>query len=224
MTTLSSGGTAPNGAVVDPSRPRLPGARCGRRRPGPAASDRGLGGTQPVAPFISGAAADVIQAYRDSHGGTTPTPAMVKQILTSTATDMGRRVRPAGRCLLNIDAAVNAARQMPGTSVTHSSIPELVDTPTQVDVQGAGGSTVHNSVTLYNVSSNTERVTGTYRVLGSETSLGRPVTENVSAPAAGATIPAQGATAAAPITSRCRRAPACSMPTCAGRTRPTTTS
>ena len=74
-----------------------------------------------------------------------------------------------------------------------------MDNPTQLDVQGPGGSTVHTSVTLYNASSATERVTGTYRALGSETSLGRPVTENVSAPSASAPIPAQGATAAAPI-------------------------
>ena len=163
----------------------------------------------------------MIQAYRDSHGGTTPTPAMVKQILTSTATDIGAESDQQGAGLLNIDAAVKAARQMPGTSVTHSSTPELVNNPTQLDVQGAGGSTVHNSVTLYNASSTTERVTGTYRVLGGETSLGRPVTENVSAPSASAPIPAQGATAAAPITFRVPGVPACSMPTCAGRTRPT---
>ena len=42
-------------------------------------------------------------------------------------------------------------------------------------------------------------MTGTYRALGGETSFGQPVTENVSAPAAGAPIPAQGATAAAPV-------------------------
>src|SRR6185437_7397191 len=40
----------------------------------------------------------------------------------------------------------------------------------------------------------------TYRVLGSERSLSNPVTENVSAPAAGTPLPAQGATAAPPIT------------------------
>ena len=144
----------------------------------------------------------MIQAYRDSHGGTTPTPAQVKQILTSTATDIGAEADQQGAGLLNIYAAVEAARQMPGTSVTHSGTPALVDTPTQLDVQGAGGSTVHQSVTLYNASSTTERVSGTYRALGSETSLGRPVTENVSAPPASAPIPAQGATAAAPITFR----------------------
>jgi hypothetical protein len=89
---------------------------------------------------------------------------------------------------------------MPGTSETHSNAPELVANPTQLDVQGPGGSTVNQSVTLYNASSHTERVNGTYRVLGRETSLGKPVTENVSAPSPSAPIPAQGATAAAPIT------------------------
>ena len=200
MTTLSSGGTAPNGAVVDlvaPGYLALAAAGAGQVPPLPTEA---FGGTSQSAPFISGAAADVIQAYRDSHGGTTPTPAMVKQILTSTATDIGAESDQQGAGLLNIDAAVKAARQMPGTSVTSSSTPELVDTPTQVDVQGPGGSTVHNSVTLYNASSNTERVSGTYRELGGETAFGRPVTENVSAPAAGVPLPAQGATAAAPIT------------------------
>ena len=200
MTTLSSGGTAPNGAVVDlvaPGYLALAAAGAGQVPPLPTEA---FGGTSQSAPFISGAAADVIQAYRDSHGGTTPTPAMVKQILTSTATDMGAEADQQGAGLLNIDAAVQAARQMPGTTVTHSSTPELVDTPTQLDVQGGGGSTVHQSVSLYNASSNTERVFGTYRELGSETPFGGPVTENVSAPAAGSPLPAQGATAAAPVT------------------------
>jgi hypothetical protein len=200
MTTLSSGGTAPNGAVVDlvaPGYLALAVAGAGQVPPLPTEA---FGGTSQSAPFISGAAADVIQAYRDTHGGATPTPAQVKEILTSTATDIGADADQQGAGLLNIYAAVEAARQMPGTSQTHSSTPELVDNPTQLDVQAAGGSTVHSSVTLYNASSSTERVTGTYRVLGNETSLGRPVTENVSAPAAGTLLPAQGATAAAPVT------------------------
>jgi hypothetical protein len=97
-------------------------------------------------------------------------------------------------------AAVEAARQLPGTTQTHSAASELVDTPTQLDLQGQGGSTVHTSVTLYNASSGSERVAATYRALGDERPLGRPVTENVSAPPATAPIPAQGAAAAAPIT------------------------
>jgi hypothetical protein len=200
MTTLSSGGTAPNGAVVDlvaPGYLALAPVGAGQVPPLPTEA---FGGTSQSAPFISGAAADVIQAYRDTHGGASPTPAEVKQILTSTATDIGAESDQQGAGLLNIYAAVEAARQMPGTTETHSSAAELVDTPTQLDVQGRGGSTVHTSVTLYNASSKTERVTGTYRVLGRERTLDRPVTENVSAPPSSAPLPAQGATAAAPIT------------------------
>ena len=200
MTTLSSGGTTPYGDVVDlvaPGYLALAAAGAGQT-PLPLPTEA-FGGTSESAPFISGAAADVIQAYRDTHGGATPTPAQVKEILTSTATDIGAEADQQGAGLLNVYAAVEAARQMPGTSQAQSSAAELVDSPTQLDVQGLGGSTVGTSVTLYNASSNPERVFGTYRVLGREFSLGRPVTENVSAPPASAPIPAQGATAAAPI-------------------------
>jgi hypothetical protein len=199
MTTLSSGGTAPFGDVVDLAAPgylALAPVGAGNTPPLPTEA---FGGTSESAPFIAGAAADVIQAYRDTHGGATPTPAQVKAILTSTATDIGADADQQGSGLLNVFAAVEAARQMPGTSAGHSSVPALVDSPTQLDVQGAGGSTVKTSVTLYNASSSAERVSGTYRVLGGETSFGSPVTENVSAPPAGAPVPAQGATAAAPI-------------------------
>jgi hypothetical protein len=201
MTTLSSGGTTPYGDVVDlvaPGYLALAAAGAGQT-PLPLPTEA-FGGTSQSAPFVSGAAADVIQAYRDTHGGVTPTPAQVKEILTSTATDIGAPADQQGAGLLNVYAAVEAARQMPGTSEAHSRAPELVDSPTQLDVQGAGGSTVNTSVTLYNASSTTERVSGSYRVLGNEYSLGRPVTENVSAPSSTASIPAQGATAAAPIT------------------------
>ncbi len=144
----------------------------------------------------------MIQAYRDSHGGASPAPNQVKQILTSTATDIGAESDQQGAGLLNVYAAVQAARQLPGASPAHSGVPALVDDPTQLDVQGQGGSAVGTSVTLYNASSRTERVTGTYRALGRERVLDHPVTENISAPPASAAIPEQGATAAALITFR----------------------
>ena len=201
VTTLSSGGTSPYGDVVDlvaPGYLALAVAGAGQT-PLPLPTEA-FGGTSESAPFISGAAADVIEAYRNTHGGDTPTPAQVKEILTSTATDIGAPADQQGAGLLNVYAAVTAAEQMPGSTETQSSTPELVDSPTQLDVQGPGGSTVNTSVSLYNASSRPERVSGSYRVLGGEYNLGRPVTENVSAPSSSASIPAQGATAAPPIT------------------------
>src|SRR5215467_6905667 len=144
MTTLSSGGTTAPGDVVDLVAPGyLALAVAGTDgQPSPALPTEAFGGTSQSAPFISGAAADVIQAYRDTHGGDTPTPAQVKEILTSTATDIGAAADQQGAGLLNIFAAVEAARQMPGTSGTSTpATPELVANPTQLDVQGAGGST-----------------------------------------------------------------------------------
>jgi hypothetical protein len=199
MTTLSSGGTAPNGRVVDLVAPGYLGLAAAGAGQDPPLPTEAFGGTSQSAPFVSGAAADVIQAYRDTHGGASPTPAQVKQILTSTATDIGAPSDQQGGGLLNIYAAVQAARQMPGTTQSHASGSAVVATPSQVDVQGAGGSTVHSSVSLYNASSSTEKVSGRYRVLGGERPFGKPVTETISAPAAGAPIPPQGATAATPV-------------------------
>ena len=54
------------------------------------------GGTSEASPLTAGTAALVIQAYAEAHGGTDPTPAVVKQIITSTATDIDAPGRPAG--------------------------------------------------------------------------------------------------------------------------------
>ncbi len=116
MTTLSSGGTAPNGRVVDLVAPGYLGLAAAGEGQDPPLPTEAFGGTSQSAPFVSGAAADVIQAYRDTHGGTTPTPAMVKRILTGTATDIGAEADQQGAGLLNVYAAVEAARQMPGAS------------------------------------------------------------------------------------------------------------
>lgn len=198
MTTLSSGGTAPNGATVDLIAPGYLGLAAAGAGQDPPLPTEAFGGTSQAAPFVSGAAADVIQAYRDSHGGTSPSPAQVKQILTGTATDIGAPSDQQGAGLLNVTAAVAAARQLPGTTGTSGTSAALIPTPTQLDVQGKGGSAVRTSATLYNASPAAQTVTGTYRELGGETPFGKPVTENVSAPAG--PLPAQGGTAAAPVT------------------------
>jgi hypothetical protein len=206
MAALSSGGTAPTGKVVDLVAPGYFGgeAACADGSGGcpPGYPTESMRGTSESAPLIAGAAADVIQAYRDTHGGASPAPVQVKEILTSTATDIGAPADQQGAGLLNVYAAVKAAQQMPGSAGTSGpgDAPRLIASPSQLDITGDGGSVSDQSVRLYNTSDAPTTVNGSYRWIGPERQIGRTVTENVSAPAPGLPVPPEGARAAAPIT------------------------
>ncbi|MGH9170527.1 MAG: S8 family peptidase [Acidimicrobiales bacterium] len=100
---------------------------------GTAANIEFTGGTSEAAPLTAGAAADVIQAYSESHHGTDPTPAMVKQILMSSATDIDAPADQQGAGLLNVLAAVKLAQSMPATTVASPSGGVTVS-PNQINV------------------------------------------------------------------------------------------
>jgi Subtilase family len=206
MAAQSSGGTAPTGKVVDlvasdwfggetDCAPLING--CPDDYPIESAA-----GTSEASPLIAGAAADVIQAYRQTHNGASPTPAMIKDILTSTATNIDAPADEQGAGLLNAYAAVKAAQQMPGTTYGHGSdnTPSVVASPSQLDITGNGGSVSNQSVTLYNASTQPTRVTGGYQWINPERQIDPVVTENVSAPDPSLPVPVAGATAATPIT------------------------
>jgi hypothetical protein len=207
MAALSSGGTAPTGKVVDLVAPGYFGgeAACADGSGGcpPNYPTESMRGTSESAPLIAGAAADVIQAYRATHGGANLTPAQIKDVLTSTATDLGAPADQQGAGLLNVYAAVRAAQQLPGTTSANSKsghTASLVASPSQLDVTANGGSVSNQPVSLYNTSGSATTVTGSYRGIGPERQLGRTITESVSAPDPSLPVPPEGARAAAPIT------------------------
>jgi hypothetical protein len=203
LAALSSGGTTPDNNVLDLVAPGDSGeASCS---PSSATCPQdtlteAFGGTSQSAPFIAGAAADVIQAYRDSHGGSSPTPAVVKQILTGTATDLGAPSDMQGSGLLNVGAAVRAAQAEPGSTVAPTTSSAVLPTPTQLNVSGDLGTTSSQSISLFNTSDSAQTIRATMRSFSAPTQLGDVVTEPVTAPAADAPVPAEGALAAQDIT------------------------
>lgn len=136
------------------------------------------GGTSEAAPLTAAAAADVIQAYAQSHDGSSPSPALVKEILTSTATDIDAPATEQGAGLLNVLAAVQLARSLPSpgqspvttTTTTTPATggtpePDLLISPSQLNVVGSPGSHHTKQVTLTNTGTTASQVDLSTRTL-----------------------------------------------------------
>ncbi|MGH3298124.1 MAG: S8 family serine peptidase [Trebonia sp.] len=113
------------------------------------------GGTSQSAPFVAGAAALVIQAYAKAHHGSLPTPAAVKQILLSTATDLGAPATEQGTGLLNSLKAVELASWLPHGD---QAGPTLKLSSNQLNYVGKPGATASWSVTVTNAARTAQTV------------------------------------------------------------------
>jgi len=154
---LSSGGFAENGSTVDVVAPGdLNWALCTANPAmyadctdfnGNGSPVELTGGTSEAAPLTAGTAALVIQAYRKAHNGATPSPAVVKQIIVSTAENINAPGDQQGAGLIDAYAAVLAAKSYHVSKTTGHA---LLESATQLNAVGQPGATEKFNETLTN--------------------------------------------------------------------------
>lgn len=122
-----------------------------------------LGGTSESAPLTAGEVALVDEAYAKTHGNKMPSPALVKTIVTSTATDLGDPSVEQGAGLINSLAAVQAAESYNAKKQVGST---LLTSPSTLVGTGTPGAAAKLKFSVTNNSSGAQTVQPAARMLG----------------------------------------------------------
>ncbi len=182
ISSFSSGGFDQSGRTVDVVAPgELNWALCSRNtamyfeclslagNPTPVLA---FGGTSESAPLTAGEAALVIQAYRQAHGGATPSPAVVKQIITSTTDDIGAPAEQQGAGLIDAYKASLAAESYGNSSQrSNGNDNTLLTNANQLNASGRPGSRQTLTDTVTNNGSRSETLSLSTRAIGAYRSL-----------------------------------------------------
>src|SRR6516225_4970337 len=124
------------------------------------------GGTSASCPETAATAALVIEAYRNTHGGSSPSPALVQRIITSTATDLGAPADHQGAGLVNTLKAVQLAESINSNSPQGNT---LLVSKTSLNATVNTGHAATFSVSVTNEGTASQTVTPT--VTGRPTTL-----------------------------------------------------
>jgi hypothetical protein len=125
------------------------------------------GGTSEAGPLVAGVAALVIQAYRDTHGGATPSPSLVGRLITGTADDLGIAGFEQGAGRVDAYRAVQAARSVSTSDGAGKAVGGNVIADTdQLDGVGAPGSDQQFTVNLTNTGAAAQTLDLAGRALG----------------------------------------------------------
>jgi hypothetical protein len=134
-----------------------------------------FGGTSQSSPLTAGVAALVIQAYEKTHGGTAPTPAVVKQLIASNTDDIGAPADQQGSGRVDAYKAVLAAEndnQPAGVgSAKGRNVGVAATSPTQLNAVDQPGTAENLTETVTNESGSTQHLTFSGRTLGAYRSL-----------------------------------------------------
>ena len=130
------------------------------------------GGTSESAPLTAGTAALVIEAYSKTHHGSVPSPALVKQILTSTADDIQAPADEQGSGLLDAYRAVLAAESYHAPAPAHTS-GTLLEATSQFNSVAPAGTKEKFAEHLTNLGSTPETVNVASRTLGAYSTIDR---------------------------------------------------